>query len=68
MEIIYKILNDFSVLNSPSGRAIPFPVSFGPNNEMHMAQLKHFIACIEGREQPICPLDEAVRILETTLG
>jgi hypothetical protein len=47
-----------------SGRAY----QLGPDPEVHRRQLKHFIACVEGREQPICPPDEAVRILEAALG
>ncbi len=38
-----------------------------PSVEMHYAQLKHFIACIEGTEQPICPVAEAIEILSRLL-
>lgn len=42
-------------------------VTLKPDNEMYVRQMQHFIDCIEGKAEPICSLEDAMRILDVTL-
>jgi predicted dehydrogenase len=44
-----------------------FPAPGFTRNEMFLAELRHFMACLEGREQPQCSLADGVRALEIAL-
>jgi predicted dehydrogenase len=44
-----------------------FPAPGFTRNEMFLAELRHFLACIEGRERPACSLADGVRALEIAL-
>jgi predicted dehydrogenase len=37
-------------------------------NDMYLAELRHFIACVEGRTKPLPSLEEGVRVLRVALA
>ncbi len=49
----------WEVVNPPAGFE---------RNALFVDELRHFIACIEGREQPVCTLDDGIRALEIALA
>jgi predicted dehydrogenase len=34
-------------------------------NQMYVEELRHFLACLEGQEKPICTLEDAIRVQST---
>jgi predicted dehydrogenase len=50
-----------------SVQMLPTPKSFG-RNRMFLDEMRHFLACLEGREDPLCSLDDGVRALQIALA
>jgi predicted dehydrogenase len=50
-----------SVQMAPSSR------SYG-RNRMFLDEMRHFLACLDGREAPLCSLDDGVRALQIALA
>jgi predicted dehydrogenase len=43
------------------------PYELNPRFEPHVAQFRHFIGCVQGEEEPVCTLEDAIEILRIAL-
>jgi predicted dehydrogenase len=51
------------------GERVLFPAPDGfERNSMFLEEMRHFIACVEGREQPLCTLEDGIQALRIALA
>lgn len=46
---------------------VPAPDGF-ERNTMFLDEMRHFLACLQGHERPVCPLDEGISALKVVLA
>jgi predicted dehydrogenase len=57
-----------AILEGPHRRSIAPPPEHFERNDLFVSELTHFFDCIEGREQPMCPLKDAEQTLRVCLA